>query len=218
MPSPDRPPLAAVLLAAGAGQRLGAPKALLELRGRWMLPSLVLALRGGGAAEVVVVIREAERAELEARGLATWARLVVNPEAARGRAGSVRCGLAALRVGAAALIHPCDVPLLAAQAAAALVEAWRAHPRRDELAARLVTPGGRGGHPLLLGAQRVREALRLAEGESLRSLLHRDPALRLDVTWRGDPGPFLDLDTPEQRALLESLMPAPEDQSGTAQR
>lgn len=217
MPLPDHPRLAAVLLAAGAGSRLGIPKALLELRGRWMLPSLVSALRSGGAEEVAVVIREEERATLRARGLEALARLVVNPQPERGRASSLRYGLAALPPDCAVLIHPCDVPLLSAGAVAALVQAWAADPRRDALAARPITPGGRGGHPLLLGPRRVAEARALADGDSLRSLLHRDPALLLDRVARGDPGPFLDVDTPKQRALLEALLPEG-DQSGTAQR
>lgn len=221
MRSPDDPPPSraapeAVLLAAGAGRRLGSPKALLELRGRWMLPSLVMALREGGAASVTVVVREQELELLRARGIERLARLVVNPAPERGRSSSLRCGLAALDADAAVLIHPCDVPLLAARAVAALVAAWQAHPQRDALAARLITPGGRGGHPLLLGRARAAEARTLEDGESLRALLHRHPAARLDLTWRGDPGPFLDVDTPEQHALLESFLPG--DQSGTAQR
>lgn len=210
-------PLAAVLLAAGAGRRLGAPKALLELNGRWMLPSLIHALRAGGAAIVHLVIRAELRPILEARGLDRAARLIVNPAPERGRNSSIRLGLETIPPGTAVLIHPCDVPLISAQAVAALVAAWAQHPRRDALAARLVTPGGKGGHPLLLGCARAAEAAVLDDQASLRHLLHREPAARLDVTLRGDPGPFLDVDTPEQRSLLESLLPAAP-QSGTDQR
>jgi len=211
------PSLEAILLAAGAGRRLGTPKALLELNGRWMLPSLIRALRAGGAEVVRVVIREEEREELLARGLDGLATLLVNPEPTRGRSSSLRCGLMSVPLDAAVLIHPCDVPLLSGAAVASLVAAWRAHPQRDALAARLVTPGGRGGHPLLLGRNRAAEARALVDSESLRSLLHRDPATRMDLPLRGDPGPFLDVDTPEQKALLESLLPG-DLQSGTDQR
>lgn len=215
--SPAAAPLAAVLLAAGEGRRLGVPKALLTLRGRWMLPSLVRALREGGAAEVTIVHRASERAALLAGGLDRVARLAEHPDPTRGRSSSLRCGLEHVAPGTAVLVHPCDVPLLSPQAVATLVAAWRAHPQRDGLAARLVTPGGRGGHPLLLGGARADAARTLADEDSLRALLHRDPAARLDVSLRGDPGPFLDVDTPEQHALLESLI-ASGVQSGTDQR
>ncbi len=164
-----------------------------------------------------IVIRDEMRAELRARGIESEARLCVNPAPERGRSSSLRCGLEALPADCAVLIHPCDVPLLSAQAVATLVEAWQGHPRRDELAARLVTPSGRGGHPLLLGGTRAAEARALGDQDSLRTLLHRDPRTRLDVVLRGDPGPFLDVDTPEQLELLESLLPPPA-QSGTDQR
>lgn len=220
MGSPEpatRPALEAVLLAAGAGRRLGVPKALLELHGRWMLPSLVRSLLEGGAASVCVVIREEERQALLARGLDGRARWIVNPAAAQGRATSLQCGLLAVSPEAAVLVHPCDVPLLSPAAVALLVSQWHRHPSRDALAARLVTPGGRGGHPLLLGRERASEARGLGAHSSLRGLLHRDPAARLDVALHGDPGPFLDVDTPEQHALLESLITA-DSQSGTDQR
>ncbi len=202
-----RPALEAILLAAGAGRRLGVPKALLCLRGVWMLPRLAESLHAAGAARVHVVARAEERAELAARGLPACATLHVNPAPESGRTGSVLVGLRAVSGASAVLVHPCDVPLLSAAAAATLVEAWRRAPDRDRLAARLVTPSGRGGHPLLLGNVRAAAARRLAPTASLREILHADPARRLDVVLRGDPGPFLDVDTPEQLALVESLLP-----------
>lgn len=218
MGSAEPAPLAAVLLAAGSGARLGRPKALLELHGRWMLPSLVRALASGGAREVFVVARPDEAEELARRGLPQPAQIVANPEPQRGRGASLALGLARCSARAGVLVHPCDVPLLAVDAVRALVRAWSERSDRDRIAARLITPGGRGGHPLLLGRERAEEARGLPEGASLRDVLHRDPALRLDLPWRGDPGPFLDVDTPEQLALIESLLDRAGDQSGTDQR
>lgn len=203
-----QPLLEAVLLAAGAGRRLGQPKALLEIRGRWMLPALVTALAAAGARRVHVVLRPQEEALIRARGLPDPARIVINPEPERGRGSSVQAGLAAVPEMYAVLLHPCDVPLLGADAAARVVGAWLQAADRDQLAARPVTPSGRGGHPLLLGRARAAEARQLADDQSLRHLLHRDPRRRLDVLLRGDPGPFLDVDTPEQLQLLESLLPS----------
>lgn len=200
--------LEAVLLAAGAGRRLGQPKALLELRGMWMLPRLVAVLAAAGASRVHVILRQEEEALVRQRGLPEAARFVVNRESELGRGSSVQAGLDQIPADCAALIHPCDVPLLSLNAASRIVATWMQARDRDLLAARPVTPGGRGGHPLLLGSARVAEARRLGPDRSLRELLHADPARRLDVLLRGDPGPFLDVDTQEQLQLIESLLPA----------
>lgn len=206
--SADAPALEAIVLAAGAGRRLGQPKALLEVRGVWTLPRLVAALAAAGARRVHVVLRAEEEPLIRQRGLPAAARMIVNPEPERGRGSSLQTGLQQVPEGCALLIHPCDVPLLGAAAAAQLVAGWMKEKDRSNLAARPVTPSGRGGHPLLLGSARVAEARRLGVAGSLRDLLHADARRRLDVVLRGDPGPFLDVDTPEQLALLESLLPA----------
>lgn len=200
------PPCEAVLLAAGAGRRLGQPKALLELHGRWMLPQLVRALLSGGATQVHVVLRTEELALIRARGLPAAAQLLVNPEPERGRGASLAIGLAAIPADSAVLVHPCDVPLLSADAVRRLLLAWSPLRERERWVVRPVTAGGRGGHPLLLGTERAAAARALPADRSLRELVHADPARRLDVVMQ-EPGPFLDVDTPEQRLWIESLLP-----------
>jgi len=197
----------AVLLAAGAGRRLGTPKAFLELHGRWTLPPLVAALLGGGARRVAVVLPPGGRDAVVERGLAETEGLVLveNPAPERGRTGSLHLGLEALAARDAVLVHPADVPLLSARVVARLLGAWAAAPDRDRLVARPVTPTRRGGHPLLVGAARLGEVRALASDAPLRAVL--EPAeQRLDVVLRGEAGPFLDVDTPEQLALLEGLL------------
>lgn len=203
--------LSAVLLAAGPGRRLGYPKAALRLRGIWMLPRLVRALRGGGAQFVAVVLSREAQEQVATLGPTGADRDVVNPCPEAGRTGSVLCGLAALPPSPeGVLVHPCDVPLLRPAAVAAVVAAWRAAAEPAATAARPVTPSGRGGHPLLLGSARLEELRGFPPDRSLRDLLQADPKRVLNVRLEGDPGPFLDVDTPEQLALLESLLgPAP---------
>lgn len=209
--TPPPPAVDAILLAAGAGRRLGLPKALLEVHGQWMLPRLVRSLRAGGCRQVVLVTRAELIAELAARGGTGADEVVVNASPDDGRSGSIQCGLEAVqgvvRRPDAVLIHPVDIPLLSADAVHQLIHGWREAEDREGLAARLVTPGGRGGHPLLLGAARLPALAALRPDQSLRELLHAAPKARLDLVRRGDPGPFLDVDTPEQLALLETLLP-----------
>ncbi len=83
---------AGLLLAAGAGTRMGRPKALVE---GW-LPATVAALLDGGCADVVVVL--GARAD-EAAGLVpdhADVRSVVAADWADGISASLRAGLAAL--------------------------------------------------------------------------------------------------------------------------
>lgn len=174
-----------------------------------MLPRLVEVLRAGGCREVVVVIRQEDKAILEARPQPVGASYVVNPNPDAGRTGSIHHGLNALPPAEerdALLIHSCDIPLLSAEAVHQLIRGWATEPARDTLAARLVTPGGKGGHPLLLGVERVRELQALGHDQPLRDLVHADADRLLSLVRRGDPGPFLDVDTPEQLELLESLL------------
>lgn len=209
--SPPPPAIDAILLAAGAGTRLGFPKALLEVHGRWMLPRLVETLRAGGCRSVVVVTRPEVVAAIAQRGGCGADEMVLNPRPEEGRSGSILCGLgAALGVARkpdAVVIHPCDIPLLSADAVRQLLLGWLQAPQRESLVARLVTPGKRGGHPLLVGANRFAELEALGADQPLRDVVHGKPEQRLDITRKSDPGPFLDVDTPEQLQLLESLLP-----------
>ncbi|MBL7009504.1 MAG: nucleotidyltransferase family protein [Planctomycetes bacterium] len=197
----------AVLLAAGRGRRLGYPKAALEVRGRWMLPLLVHALRRGGAGPVCLVLSpEAQRA-IAGFGEHGADLVAVNSDPDAGRTGSLTAGLRALSGAAEALlIHPCDVPLLTGEVVAALVLAWRSSPGKERLLARPVTAAGRGGHPLLVGADRLPRLREYAPGRPLRDLLDEDRRQVLNVPVPGDPGPFLDVNTAEQLRLLENLL------------
>jgi CTP:molybdopterin cytidylyltransferase MocA len=122
----------AVVLAAGAGRRIGSPKALLPIRGATFLAHVARGLQRPGVAAVVAVIGHgARRVEAEA-GLPTEVALVVNPRPDDGMLGSVIIGLEAAeaRGADAVLLHPVDHPLvspattdavLAALAAGALI-------------------------------------------------------------------------------------------------
>ena len=171
-----------------------------------MLPRLVRALRSGGVSRVTVVTRADLQTEFDGREPLSECRVLHNPNPELGRMSSIQCGLQGLSENEAVLIHPCDIPLLSADAVHALLSAWSQENRRDEFCARLVTPTGKGGHPLVIGAARVPELSALGPNQTLRDLIHAKPELRLDVIRRGAPGPFLDVNTPEQLAFMEDLL------------
>jgi len=196
----------AVLLAAGHGRRLGYPKAALKVRGVWMLPEIVRNLKTGGADQVSLVLSPAALEAIADLGLPGADFEVQNQRPDAGRTGSIQQGLHFFKPGQAALIHPCDIPLLRANVVARLILAWRKLPDPERKMVRPVSSGGRGGHPLLIGAELLEELKRFGPDQPLRELIRKHRDCLLDVKIGDDPGPFLDVDTPEQLSLLESLL------------
>ncbi|MGE0798811.1 MAG: NTP transferase domain-containing protein [Lautropia sp.] len=142
--------LGAVLLAAGAGSRLGhRPKALLELGGVPLVRRQLIALSGAGVDEVVVVLgHHADAVEASVQNFpVTLAR---NPAPDDGQPSSVRIGLAALTGKLdAVIVALADQPLIHAQDVAALIGAFK---RRGSAA--MVVPRVRGepGNPVIFDA------------------------------------------------------------------
>lgn len=95
-----------LLLAAGAGSRMGTPKALVP---GW-LQHAVGVLREGGCAEVTVVL--GAQADAARALVPDGVHVVVNQEWADGMATSLRAGLVALDASFAdaALVHLVDLP------------------------------------------------------------------------------------------------------------
>ena len=125
--------IGAVVLAAGAATRFGAPKQQL------LLGEVLARLRAAPVDEIVVVAGAHE--------LPTTAALARCADWERGPGASLRCGLAALAPGTeAAVVVLADGPDLAPAAVARVIDEWRASGG-DLVAA---SYGGARGHPLLL--------------------------------------------------------------------
>ena len=202
----SHPPVHAALLAAGAGRRLGLPKAALQLRGTWVLPHLVRTLKQGGAQSVVLVLSELALDAIADLGLPEADREVRNPNPDAGRTGSLQCAIAEIPEDAAILVHPCDMPLLQPESVQAVISAWNRAGAPAHGCVRPISSARRGGHPLLLGPSWREELLASDPDRPLRELLRHPQAQLIDVPCH-DPGAFLDVDTPEQLQLVESLLP-----------
>ena len=167
--------MAGVLLAAGAGSRLGTPKALVELGGRRLVDRGADLLRDGGAAPVLVVLGAAQ---VTVPGV----RTVHNPDWPTGMGSSLAAGLQALPGDcAAAVIALVDQPLIGAAAVRRLIAA---HQAGAEIA--VATYHGKPRNPVLLARRHWPGVLAAAVGDAgarpwLPRWSARTPAAR--TTW-----------------------------------
>jgi molybdenum cofactor cytidylyltransferase len=188
-----------VILAAGASERLGQCKALVDLGGRTPLEHLT---RAGAACDGGLVVTGADHEAIAPRVPAGLA-VAHNREWRAGRTGSVAAA-ARHAPGRDLLVAPVDVPLVPADGVSALVQAWTeaGSPERGWLApyAR-VGDRARHGHPVLLGRELLRE---LPEADRPLSGLRRQasPLLSIPVA---SPRILDDLDTPEDLVRLRKL-------------
>lgn len=135
-----------LLLAAGAGSRMGLPKALvLDAAGEPWLARSVDVLRAGGCEAVTVVLGAAvEEAVplLDGHG----ADVVVAHDWAEGMSASLRAGLSSLAPAEAALVHLVDLPDVTAEVVARVLAAASGPATLAR-----ASYAGRPGHPVLLG-------------------------------------------------------------------
>jgi molybdenum cofactor cytidylyltransferase/nicotine blue oxidoreductase len=176
-----------LLLAAGAGRRMGLPKALV---GTWLVDA-VEALRDGGCGRVLVVLgASAEEAGLRLEGMDV--EVVVAADWNQGLAASLRAGLAALSDAeeTAVLVTLVDLADVGADVVRRLVG-------RPFTAATLARASydGSPGHPVLLGRDHWAGVIDTASGDTgARAYL---AANRVELVECGDLATGHDVDTLE---------------------
>lgn len=173
--------VAGAVLAAGAGVRMGRPKAELVVDGTRLLDRAVRILADGGCHPVLAVVRPGVAA--------AGAVSVQNPDPDRGMRSSLELALSSAASADALAVVLVDLPGLSAAGVGAVVTAWR--PGRIAVA----SYAGRRGHPTVMSPALWRQALDGAGAdEGARRLLSSRPDLIDEVAVVGDPA---DLDTPD---------------------
>ena len=171
----------AIILAAGASERLGEPKALVQLTNGLTLVEFMANLLHSHRLEVTVVTRENLVQPMGHILKELGAKIVLNREPEAGRTGSIQCGLRAIGDGPV-LIAPVDRPGFGSETIEALLEAGTtACP----------VYGGRGGHPIALSASDCERVLKAAPDTPLHDLIEPQ---RIEVD---APHLHLNIDTPE---------------------
>lgn len=204
---PASPPrVAALLLAAGAGRRLGAPKALIrDAHGTPWVERAVRRLAAGGCGPVLVVVgaQAAQVAALVPPDLVPPADVVEAAGWTEGMGASLRAGLVALAAHPdrpdAALVALVDTPGMTTAVVARVVAA-----AAEGGPAVLARAGFDGvpGHPVLLGRDHWAGVRALASGDAGARDYLRGRAVPLVEC--GDVGSGLDVDT---RAALVAVPP-----------
>lgn len=195
------PGTTAVLLAAGAGTRLGlGPKAALPFRGRTLVEIIGDVLLDGGCREVVVVLG-AGSAEVRAASDLERFVTVVNPRWQSGMGSSFLSGAAAADPDNHLLMALVDQPGLTAATVVRLLATHR--PGRVTAAAYRDHPGRLSrGHPLLIDVGLRTAACSSATGDAgARAFLASHPEL-IDLVDCTDESTGEDLDTLDQLHLL----------------
>lgn len=187
------PDIAAVILAAGGGRRLGGrPKALLAHGGELLVERAVRTARAGGCQHAVVVLG-AEADEVRRQADLADCTIAVNQNWATGMGSSLRAGLAATpETCRAAVILLVDQPFVTAEAVRAVIGSGA------DIAA--ATYDVRRGHPVLIAARYWPEVAACAVGDrGARDFLARHEVV--SVPCGGSPA---DIDVPGDLALLVS--------------
>jgi molybdenum cofactor cytidylyltransferase len=191
--------IAAVILAAGASQRMGSPKALLDYRGETFLNRLVRVLGNECNPVIAVLGHHAEAIRAQAVGKVQF---VVNPEPERGQLSSLQTGLAAVPQDVEGfLFTPVDSPAVREITLQQLVVRFQ----NKKPPTQFVIPRyeGQRGHPVFAAPSLLAEFLALPLAAQAKDIVHAY-APRTEYVDVDDPGILADIDDREAyRQLVE---------------
>ena len=181
----------AVILAAGASQRLGEPKSLVAVGDTTLVGLAYQKLVKAGCSPVVIVTRS--ELSVQIMQATVGSIVLVNSDPEEGRTGSIQCGILSLagdkgRMPRRLIIAPVDRP------------GWRIEHVKSlllEERSSTLASNGRRGHPLLLDAEAIQSVLAAPAQSPLRELVSFEEVV-VDGPLLG-----LNIDHPDDLILLK---------------
>ncbi len=196
MTAPEAGPasrVAALILAAGAGRRMGGPNKLLaEIGGVSLIRKVALAGLQSRA-DAVLVVTGHRAADVDAALASLDVRSIHNPDHAEGLSTSLRTGVAALG-GAVdgALILLADMPFVDRALIDRMIAAFEQAGATSIIAPR---HDGRRGNPVLWPRRLFPQLMAIAGDKGGRDLLVQHAAAIVEI--EAGPAVSIDIDTPE---------------------
>ena len=190
--------VAAILLAAGRSERMGAFKPLLPFGRTTVIEACINYLNAGGAETIVVVVgHNAQQVRQHLKNASVL--FALNPDPSSEMGESIRCGVQMVPASASAtLIALVDHPAIPPDVVKTLIDEWRRN-------AQLIIPTwhGRGGHPVLVDLRWRHELETLNPAAGLKPFFqsHADAVRRVPV---GSEYVARDIDTWDDYARLYS--------------
>lgn len=191
-----------ILLCGGKSERMGTPKGLLEFRRHTWLEEQIGRFAAAGGTEVVVGLGHHAGRYLEVlspllRGERTGAealrlRTALNPDPDRGPFSTLWTALREDAVSRAAFVLPIDVPLVP--------EVLPLLAFSEDAYAAIPTHVGRGGHPVWLSAEAVRDVLAQDPATQRLDVFLRERAERVRRIPVSAPDVTLNLNSPDRWA------------------
>lgn len=177
-------PIDAIILAAGASERLGEPKALVDIHGKSLIHILIEKLRKHNL-RIIIVTRSELVSEMNKLG----EKIVVNTKPENGRTGSIQCGIKELR-SERCLIVPVDRPGFSNETIERLINSNKTScPSKN----------GKGGHPVILSRNDCEEILSRNPSTPLRDIIK---PIKIEVN---DEYLHLNIDFPEDLEKLREI-------------
>ena len=181
----------AVILAAGASQRLGEPKSLVAVGDTTLVGLAYQKLVKAGCSPVVIVTRS--ELSVQIMQATVGSIVLVNSDPEEGRTGSIQCGILSLagdkgRMPRRLIIAPVDRP------------GWKIEHVKSlllEERSSTLASNGRRGHPLLLDAEAIQSVLAAPAQSPLRELVSFEEVV-VDGPLLG-----LNIDHPDDLILLK---------------
>lgn len=180
---------AAVVPAAGTGERFGGAKLRADVGGVPLIERTVGSLREAGVDDLVLVVGPDTGTLVDARDVT----VVVNPDPSRGMFSSLQAGLQHV-IADAILVLPGDMPFVLPSTIRSLIQVYEARGG-------VVSPryNGKRGHPIVMPPILQQSVLAADPSSTLHHVLRAHPELRIDLDVE-DRGVLRDVDTQEDLA------------------